>query len=144
MQTRYVNVHALLVKANKERPRESDVKAFRELLDNNKELKLWNGILGMGDLAESQALDRVMGDGDSGQASRECWRQRLATMREDLGWVESPLLERLLIQQVTLCWLNLTMMEYRHTNIMKHSITLTPGAYWDKRLSMAQQRFTRA
>jgi hypothetical protein len=27
---------------------------------------------------------------------------------------------------------------------MKQSITLTVGAYWDKRLSMAQKRFMRA
>jgi hypothetical protein len=45
---------------------------------------------------------------------------------------------------VTLCWLNLNLLEYRHVNSMKQSITLTLGAYWDKRLSMSQRRFTRA
>jgi len=36
-------------------------------------------------------------------------------MRSDLGYTESSSLERLLIQQVTLCWLNLNITEYRHT-----------------------------
>jgi len=50
----------------------------------------------------------------------------------------------LLIQQVTLCWLNLNLTEYRHINIMKQSITFTLGLYWEKRLTMAQRRFTKA
>ena len=135
---------ALLTKANKESPREADIQALKQLLDANKELKLWTAVVGMGELAESQALDRIMGDADSGHGMRECWKRRLQAMRAELGWDDSPLLERLLIQQVTLCWLNLTIMEYRHTNIMKQSISLTVGSYWDKRLTMAQQRFTRA
>jgi hypothetical protein len=134
---------AVLVKANKKDPRASDVKAVRELLDAYKDLKLWRDVMGMGELAENQALDTIT-EGDSGHGSRECWRQRLVSMRADLGHDSSTPLERLLIQQVTLCWLNLSLLEYRHVNIMKQSITLALGAYWDKRLTTAQHRFTRA
>ncbi len=63
-------------------------------------------------------------------------------MREDLSYAESSPLERLLIQQVTLCWLNLNLVEYRHTNVMQQSISLAQGIYWEKRLSMAQQSTT--
>jgi len=133
---------SILMKANKKQPRESDIKALRDLLHGNKELKLWEAVVGMGALAESQVLDTIL-DG-SGQGMRECWRSRLTSMRADLGYAESPPLERLLIQQVTLCWLNLNLVEYRHTNIMKQSITLALGLYWEKRLTMAQRRFTRA
>jgi len=96
----------------------------------------------MGELAESQALNTIVNG--SGQGMRECWRQRLKVMRANLGHAESSPLERLLIQQVTLCWLNLNLVEYRHTNIREQSITLTLGIYWEKRLSAAQSRFTRA
>jgi hypothetical protein len=75
----------------------------------------------MGELAESQVLDTIVNG--SGQGMRECWRRRLESMRADLGYADSSALERLLIQQVTLCWLNLNLTEYRHTNIMKQSIT---------------------
>ena len=105
-------------------------------------LELWKSVIGMGELAESQALDTILNG--SGQGMRECWRQRLKAMRADLGYAESPSLERLLIQQVTLCWLNLNLTEYRHTNVMKQSISLNQGMYWEKRLSAAQRRFTRA
>lgn len=100
--------------------------------------------MGMGELAVNQALNTITDDGDSGHGSRECWKQRLQSMRADMGHDTSTPLERLLIQQVTLCWLNLNLLEYRHVNIMKQSISLNVGSYWDKRLSMSQRRFTRA
>jgi hypothetical protein len=62
----------------------------------------------------------------------------------DLGYAESSSLERLLIQQITLCWLNLNLTEYRLTNVMKQSISFACGLYWEKRLTAAQRRFTRA
>jgi len=132
----------LLTNANKERPKPSDLQALTNLLNENKEMELWKAVVGMGELAESQVLDTIVNG--SGQGTRECWRQRLRAMRADLGFAESSSLERLLIQQVTLCWLNLNLTEYRHTNIMKQSITLTLGVYWEKRLTAAQRRFTRA
>jgi len=134
--------HNLLTKANKERPRPTDLQALNNLLYKNKEMELWRAVVGMGELAESQALNTIVNG--SGQGMRECWRQRLKVMRANLGHAESSPLERLLIQQVTLCWLNLNLTEYRHTNVMKQSISLAQGIYWDKRLSMAQRRFTRA
>ncbi|MBA2524953.1 MAG: hypothetical protein H0V18_04085 [Pyrinomonadaceae bacterium] len=130
------------MKANKERPRQSDIEALRDFLDRNKEIRLWEAVVGMGELAESQVLDTIVNG--SGQGMRECWKQRLRSMRADLGYAESSALERLLIQQVTLCWLNLNLTEYRHTNIMKQSIPRGLGLYWEKRLMMAQGRFTRA
>ncbi len=118
------------------------MKALSDLLYKNKDMKLWNAILGMGALAEHTALGAVLGT--RGQGSRECWKQRLEAMRSDLGYASASPLERLLIQQVTLCWLNLNAVEYKHSNVMQQSITLTLGIYWEKRLSAAQRRFTRA
>ena len=94
--------HTLLAKVNKERPSPAEIQALKDLLYNNKEMELWKSVIGMGELAESQALDTILNG--SGQGMRECWRQRLQAMRADLGYAESSALERLLIQQVTLCW----------------------------------------
>ncbi len=105
-------------------------------------MELWKAVVGMGELAESQVLDTIVNG--SGQGMRECWRQRLKSMRADLGYAESSALERLLIQHVSFCWLNLNLTEYRHTNVMKQSISLACGIYWERRLTMAQRRFTRA
>lgn len=132
----------LLTKANKERPKPTDLQALTNLLNENKGMELWKAVIGMGELAESQVLDTVVNG--SGQGMRECWKQRLKAMRSDLGYAESSSLERLLIQQVTLCWPNLNLAEYRLTNVMKQSISFACGLYWEKRLTAAQKRFTRA
>jgi hypothetical protein len=134
--------HSLLTKVNKERPRPTEIQALKDLLYNNKKMELWKSVIGMAELAESQALDTILNG--SGQGMRECWRQRLQAMRADLGYSEASALERLLIQQVTLCWLNLNLTEYRLTNVMKQSISFACGLYWEKRLSAAQRRFTKA
>ena len=131
----------VLEKANKDDPKPATVQALHDLLNQNTDLKLWKTILGMGELAEHAALESAM---STGLGARECWKRRLESLRTELGHATATPLERLLIQQVTLCWLNLTALEYRHTTIMRQSITLTLGAYWDKRLSMSQRRFTRA
>jgi hypothetical protein len=101
--------HSLLTKVNKERPNPNEIQALKDLLYENNGLELWKSVIGMGELAESQALNTILSG--SGQGMRECWRQRLVAMRADLGYAESPALERLLIQQVTLCWLNLNLTE---------------------------------
>ncbi len=107
--------HELLDKANKENPQPADVFLPSIILS------LWKRILGMGALAEHNALENILGN--RGQGSLECWKLRLEAMRSDLGSADSPLLEQLLIQQVTLCWLNLNSVEFKHSNVMKQSIT---------------------
>jgi hypothetical protein len=46
--------------------------------------------------------------------------------------------------QAALCWLKLNLVELSYSNTMKQSITLTLAIYWEKKLSAAQRRFTRA
>jgi len=72
------------------------------------------------------------------------WELRLEFLRADLCFESASALERLMIQQAALCWLNLNMVECRHSNVIHQSIALPVGMYWEKRLSAAQRRFTRA
>lgn len=131
-----------LAKANKENPRVSDVTALSDFLHNHKGMELWKAAMGMGALAEHTALNNLVGNRNRG--TRQCWELRLQSLRADLGFESASALERLLIQQVTLCWLNLNLVECRHSNLMHESIALTLGIYWEKRLTAAQRRFMRA
>jgi hypothetical protein len=65
-------------------------------------------------------------------------------LKKDLGSDGAPMLEQLLIQHAALCWLRLTLAELAYSSAMKQTITLTLGLYMEKRLTMAQRRFTRA
>ena len=138
-QTR-TRFRSLLDKTNKENPRPKDVKALADLLGGNRSLELWRDVLSAGYLAELSVIENARAT----SAVKECWKHRLQTLKKELGSEGAPLLEQLLIQQAALCWLKLNLVELSYSNTMKQSITLTLGIYWEKRLSAAQRRFTRA
>lgn len=48
------------------------------------------------------------------------------------------------LKQAALCWLKLSLVELSYSSVMKQSISLTLGVYWEKRLTSAQRRFTRS
>ena len=131
---------ALLDKTNKEHPNPKDVKALSDLLGDNRKLELWRDVVSAGHLAELWVIENARATA----AMKECWKHRLQVLKKDLGYDEAPLLEKLLIQQAALCWLKLNLVELSYSNTMKQSITLTLGIFWEKRLSAAQRRFTRA
>jgi hypothetical protein len=132
--------HTLLVKTNKENPRPQDVKALSDLLCGEKSLELWRGVASAGYLAELTVIENARATA----AVKECWKHRLQELKKELGSEGAPLLEQLLIQQAALCWLKLNLIELSYSGTMKQSITLTLGIYWEKRLTAAQKRFTRA
>ncbi|REJ76262.1 MAG: hypothetical protein DWQ47_11655 [Acidobacteria bacterium] len=69
---------------------------------------------------------------------------RILEMRDELGWEESSMLERLHIEQVCLCWLRLYLVESGHAYLLDGSHSLSAGRYWEQRLDGAQKRFVRA
>lgn len=130
----------LLDKTNKEHPSPKDIKALSDLLSGNRKLELWREVLSAGYLAEIMVIENA----HATAGLKECWKHRLQVLKKDLGYDDAPLLEKLLIQQAALCWLKLNLVELGYSGTMKQSITLTLGMYWEKRLSAAQKRFTRA
>lgn len=131
---------ALLDKTDKENPQPKDVKALADLLSGNRKLELWRDAASAGHLAEIMVIENA----HATAAPKECWKHRLQVLKKDLGYDGAPMLEQLLIQHAALCWLKLNLVELSYSNTMKQSITLTLGIYWEKRLSVAQKRFTRA
>lgn len=75
---------------------------------------------------------------------KEAVMAKIRDMKRQLKYDESPELERLLIQQIALCWLNLYAVQSRCTNLDNDSHSLNVGSYWDKRLNSAQRRFLKA
>jgi hypothetical protein len=130
----------LLEKTNKENPQPKDVKALAELLSGNRKLELWRDVASAGYLAELTVIENARAT----PALRECWKHRLQVLKKDRGYDGAPMLEQLLIQQAALCWLKLNLVELSYSSALKQSITLTLGIFWEKRLTAAQRRFTRA
>lgn len=121
--------------------KESDAIALRDLMGDNAGEKLWRRIPGPLRVAEEFALEHSPG---ITPGVVECWRLRPAETRHDLAGVNPSEVESLLAQHASLCWLRLAGVELLYTSKLGTSHTLTLGAYYDKRLTMAQRRFTRA
>jgi hypothetical protein len=138
-QTR-AEFRALLDKTNKENPQPKDVKALADLLGGERALELWRDVVSAGYLAELTVIENARATA----GVKECWKHRLQVLKKELGSDGAPLLEQMLIQQAALCWLKLNLVELSYSRTMSQSITLTLGMYWEKRLSAAQRRFTRA
>jgi hypothetical protein len=135
-----VKFRELLEKTNKDHPRPHDVTALADLLNGNQGLQLWRDVFSAAQYAERAVLE----NSPAVHGVKECWRLRLASLRNELGYVGAPILEQLLIQDAALSWLKLSIIELQYSTVMKQSITLTLGIFWEKRLSAAQRRFTRA
>ena len=131
---------ALLDKTNKEHPSPKDIRALSVLLSGNRKLELWRDVMSAGHLAELMVLKNA----GATPGLQECWKHRLQGLKKDLGYDDAPVLEKLLIQQAALCWLKLNLVELSYSSTMAQSITLTLGMYWEKHLTAAQKRFTRA
>lgn len=135
-----IKFQELLEKTNKETPQPMDLKALAELLSGNRKLELWRDVASAGYLAELTVIENARATA----ALKQCWKHRLQVLKKELGSEGAPLIEQLLIQQAALCWLRLNLVELAYSSVMKQSITLTLGVYWEKRLTAAQRRFTRA
>ena len=71
-------------------------------------------------------------------------KRNFAARRKELDYDGSPLIVRLLIDQLLLAEMRLSQFELEHRNKTLSSHTLTVGIYYEKRLQMTQRRFLRA
>ncbi len=127
-------------RANNKNPRPADVEALRAMLDEHKGAELWRIIGGITSAAEMALLTN-----DNIHAGlRECWQRRMAALREELGRTHAPKAEQLLIDHAVVCWLRLSLLEVFAGQLLNESMTLPKAMFYEKRLEVAQRRFTRA
>src|SRR5262245_32803456 len=132
----YKRAEAILRRVNTNKPSPKDMEAFRALIA---EKPRQYTELGATFLDSRQVYLNTLNG-----VERECIKLRLAEVEKELSAPGDGAIERLLIGHVTLCWLRLMMIEREYAVVMNQSISLTLGAYWEKRLSATQKRFIRA
>jgi hypothetical protein len=115
--------------------------ALEKLLRDNRAARLWERIAGPLSVARAFALEHSPG---TTPGLRACWGELLRSMGDDLAGENPSEVETLLAQHAALCWLRLAEVELLYSAKVSGQITLTLGMYFEKRLSMAQRRFTRA
>jgi hypothetical protein len=128
----------LVKNIDQEDPTPADVRALRDVLAGHPEL--WRIA---GDLACAAARNLVH-KLDAGPIITESLKRGWTAMQDDLGYPLAPPLERLLIEQVVLCWLHLHLVDLEYTHATRQPATLTAADHWERRMSAAQRRYLRA
>lgn len=128
----------LVAKTDKKNPSTADIEALRAFLKRHP--RQWAI---MGDLAKGAAL-QLIGGPDVPPFARESLTHDWHVLRDELGYQVAPPLERLLIEQVVLCWLRHNMLEFEHASVVNKGMSLTWGDFWDRRLAASQRRYLRA
>lgn len=129
---------ALVERTNTDKPEESHLIELRQMLREQPEL--WSKA---GDLANQAGLHLINSIKGSA-ALKECllvgWQEKL----NEFGYQQAPLLEKLQIELIVLCWMRLYLMEYHYTSAISDENTLRQDMFWQKRLSAAHHRFRSA
>jgi hypothetical protein len=74
---------------------------------------------------------------------RDGCRATMAEIKQGLGYENAPVLERLLIDQLVMCWLRVGEAEAMYSQIMGASHDFDKAVYAEKRLTACLGRYTR-
>lgn len=130
---------ALCKRVDRKKPSDADIQVFREELERVPEL--WRALGDMCRQAEYHMIEAI----NVPRSSQESLPVGMDTVRRDLGLPAATPLERMLIEQIALCWLRLSIAELQHADhTMSGSIGISQADYWDRALSATQRRYLRA
>lgn len=136
---KYKRLRELIERTQTENPKPADVTALRELLEASPEL--WRATSTMAQRAVNHITRTYLG---ANPYLHETAKLELADLRDSLGFDAAPPLERFLIEQILVCRLNLYLLELNTATKLCEPHSTETGLYWDRRLTNAQRRFTRA
>jgi hypothetical protein len=127
----------VLERVNSEHPTQEDMEEVRNWF--NQAPHLWRLA---GDLAAS-ATDIALGQISKRPIQIESTKQVMEQMKKHLGWECATPIERMLIEQVVVCWLRQYHGELLYCQYST-SESLVERQYWERRLSFTQGRYLRA
>ena len=61
-----------------------------------------------------------------------------------MGYEHSPIIEKMLIENIIITWLRYHWTEFQLTTRMDRDVSMSVVAWWEKRTSAAQRRYLRA
>ena len=129
----------LVRKTDKLNPKPKDVQALRRYLEHHREV--WRVLGDVAEFAYNRLVDAAVGEQTAPRESLKAGKQ---AMREDLGYRQSSALERILIDQIILCWLRLHHAELKYTEVQNRNVPLALAGFWERKLSATQRRHLRA
>lgn len=96
-----------------------------------------------GNLAD-RTQRKMIDDLSSVPLIKESTKVYIEQMKEELGWQDSPMLERLLIETIVSCWLQYHNAAIQFSFATSRSHSIKEGEYLDERVSLAHKRFLKS
>ena len=93
------------------------------------------------------AIEILLQKQSAGVAFSLCWAERIAALQVEMGHETAPPVERMLIQHVALCYLQLNLIGMQYAEVIAGNaagMTIERASFWDRRMGLAQRRLTRA
>lgn len=134
----YQRVYKLIGTTNTADPAPDDVAELRRILAEHP--TLWRFAGDTARMASEKSVDLW----NATVLIKESTKRGMEALLGELGYEGATPMERMLIEQVVLCWVNLNIMEMVHNARLAGNHIAEEGVYWDRRLNNAQRRFTRA
>jgi hypothetical protein len=126
-------------RAYKNKPDKKAIQELQKWLDEHPQI--WRVVFDLSYVVEYNLIERMVPE----QAGRQAVHKNVEQIRNDLGYEASPMIERLLIDNVVFAWLRWQWTEYQLVLFMgKGEIRLSVVDFWERRLSAAQRRYLRA
>lgn len=130
----------LIVEAGGKQPSKAAVKALDKFLEDNPDV--WGEVSNMAETVTGALIEKICAGNPamSSIRTKECCR-----IVEELGYADSSAVEQLLIKQIIMCWLRLWWTEFYATQFtMAANYNMKVADHWEKKLTYAQKRYTRA
>ena len=130
---------SLVGRCYQENPSKEDLKELRRYLDESPDL--YRQVFDISKVLRSTMIDGFIAQ----DSARQAIETNMKVICHQLGYNQSPMIEKLLIDNVVNCWLRLQWVEYQLASFMgKSGVRFAEIEYWEKRLSASQRRYLRA
>jgi hypothetical protein len=132
---------ALIARCNseKDKPSEEDRAALRELLANDPSLARKHASLTKTITAE------MLEDLQLSYAAGAALKAELQAIKDGLGYDTATMLEQLLIDSISLCWLRCQIVTLQYLHLAADGQqSLNQGLFWERRMSAVQGRLMRS
>ena len=129
----------LIGRCYKEKPDKADLKELRKYLKENPFLH--RAIFDLAKATQDNLVEKIT-EQDAAQIAIIA---QIEQIRQDMGYADSPMLEKLMIDNIAMCWLRYNWVELQLAGFMGMAeVRFSEIQHWDKRLSTAQHRYLKA
>jgi len=128
----------LVTRCYQENPDKKDLRELRRWLDDKP--GLYKIVFDFNDVIRGKILDNVV----TQRPARMAIDKNVEDLKQGMLYDQSPVIEKLLIDQVINAWLRLQWAEFFYTQNTEGRHSMSEGEYWGKVLNSAQRRYLRA